>query len=72
MRADLLNPTPQDHMQKLRVVKLGVVKLRTCSVSSLSSGNYSGGESEALSDGNSVVSLLDKLRSPVPSELARK
>ena len=43
----------------------------TCSHSS---GGYSasGGESEALSEGNSVVSLLDKLRSPVPSELARK
>ena len=43
----------------------------TCSSSS---GGYSasGGESEALSEGNSVVSLLDKLRSPVTSELARK
>ena len=47
-----------------------VVKLATCSVFSLSSGNYSGGESEALSEGNSVVLLLDKLHLTVPSELA--
>ena len=44
----------------------------TCSVSSLSGGAYSRGESRALSEGNSVASLLDNLRSPVPSELARK
>ena len=46
-----------------------------CSVSSISISSYSGGEStksETLPEGNSVVLLLDKLRSPVLSELARK
>ena len=38
----------------------------TCNIFSLRSGKYSGGESEALSEGNSVVSLLDKLHLPVP------
>ena len=42
----------------------------TCSVSS--AGYISGRESDSVSEGSSVVSLLDKLRSPVPSELARK
>ena len=32
----------------------------TCSVSSLSSGGYSGGDSEVLSERNSIVSLLDR------------
>ena len=38
-----------------------------------SSGGYtSGGESQTVSEESSVASLLDRLRSPVPSELARK
>ena len=67
MRADLLNPNP-----RAEIIAFTDGSEATCSVSSLSSGGYSGGESEALSERNSVVSLLDKLRSPVPSELARK
>ena len=31
-----------------------------------------GGESDSLSGSSSVVSLLDRLKPPVPSELARK
>ena len=54
-------------MHKLWLLVI-VVKLHAFPVAAI----YSGGESEALSEGNTVVSLLDKLRSPVPSELARK
>ena len=44
----------------------------TCSVSTLSSAGYSGEESSVSETSSSVQSLLDNLRSPVPSELARK
>ena len=40
--------------------------------SCLSSAGYSGEVESSVSEGSSVLSLLDKLRSPVPSELARK
>ena len=40
--------------------------------SCVSSVGYSGEEESSVSAGSSVLSLLDKLRSPVPSELARK
>ena len=40
--------------------------------SCVSTAGYSGEEESSVSEGCSVLSLLDKLRSPVPSELARK
>ena len=40
--------------------------------SCVSSAGYSGEVESSVSEGSSVLSLLDKLRSPVPSELARK
>ena len=62
-------PRDQPKTRNAGIITFSDSSEATCSVSS---GGYSGGESEALSEGNSVVSLLDKLRSPVPSELARK
>ena len=37
----------------------------------VSSSGYSGGESDSLSGSSGIVSLLDRLKAPVPSELAK-
>ena len=64
-----MQPRDQPKTRNAEIMTFSDSTEATCSVSS---GSYSGGESEALSEGNSVVLLLDKLRSPVPSELAMK
>ena len=61
MRADLLSPNPQCTRPRAEIILLAVVKVHVA-FSSLSNGGYSGGESEALSERNNVVLLLDKLR----------
>ena len=61
MRADILNPNPQCTGPRAEIILLVIVNLHVA-FSSVSNGGYSEGESEALSERNNVLLLLDKLR----------